>query len=297
MILATRGSRLALAQAELVRKKLRAIGVEAELLPVTTRGDREQSAPLREIGGDGLFIRELEKKLLSGEADAAIHSGKDLPFELHPALCIAGAPDAADPRDCLLTVEGVPFPACPVIGTGSPRRILQYRALNPGAVYREIRGNIDTRIQKLRNGEYDGILLARAGIDRLMATEEATGELLTGIRIDTFSEVQLLPAPCQGILAAECRIDDEETITVLRKITEEAVRQRFEAERCLFQKLHADCRSAVGVYACVEQDRIKLRAMLEGRHAEQTGNRSEYRELCAQLCTELRKECGEGDKN
>ena len=124
MILATRGSALAMAQAELVRQKLEAAGASVTILPVTTKGDRDRNRPLTEIGGDGLFIRELEKVLLSGEADLAVHSGKDLPFRLAEGLVIGGVPEMGDPRDCLLRRPD----AGRIIGTGSPRR----QAVRPG---------------------------------------------------------------------------------------------------------------------------------------------------------------------
>ena len=173
MILATRGSALAMAQAAIVKKKLEDVGEQVTILPVKTKGDRDRQRPLTEIGGDGLFIRELEKVLLSGEADLAVHSAKDLPYQLADGLRIAGVPEAADPRDCLLTrsctadpgADYGPDPLC--IGTGSPRRRLEYARRYPDAMYLEIRGNVLTRVEKLRRGEYDGIILAKAGLDRL----------------------------------------------------------------------------------------------------------------------------------
>ena len=167
LILATRGSRLALIQAELVRSALLAEGAGTEIRIVSTKGDRDRISSIAEIGGRGLFVTELERILLEGDADIAVHSGKDLPYRLQKGLVIAGVPEAAAPNDCLITNRETK--TIRRIGTGSPRRVLECRKFYPDAEYGSIRGNVDTRLEKLRRGEYDGILLAKAGLDRLSA--------------------------------------------------------------------------------------------------------------------------------
>ncbi len=282
MILATRGSALAMAQAELVRQKLEAAGEAVTILPVTTKGDRDRTRALTEIGGDGLFIRELEKVLLSGEADLAVHSGKDLPYRLAEGLVTGGVPVMGDPRDCLLCRQG----EGKIIGTGSPRRQAEYRRIDPAAEFAGIRGNINTRIDRLREGRYDGIILAKAGLDRLKPD-------LTGLTVQVFSAEQMIPAPCQGILAAECRAGDQRTLELLKRITDPAAERRFAAERYLFQKLEADCAVPVGVFAefsGTDGAEVRIRALFRGSRAEKCGPASAYRELCDEICGEIRNE-------
>ena len=279
MILATRGSALAMAQAELVRRKLEAFGESVTILPVTTRGDRDRNRALSEIGGDGLFIRELEKKLLSGEADLAVHSGKDLPFRLAEGLVIGAVPVMGDPRDCLLELPD----GGNRIGTGSPRRITEYRKLDPEAVFAEIRGNINTRIDRLREGRYGGIILAKAGLDRLRPD-------LEGLSVRIFSTEEMIPSPCQGILAAECRADDRKTQELLKKISDPSAERRFTVERCLFRKMQADCATPVGIYAefgGTDGAELRIRALLGGKYADKRGPASGYEQLCDEICREI----------
>ena len=279
MILATRGSALAMAQAELVRRKLEAFGEQVTILPVTTRGDRDRNRALSEIGGDGLFIRELEKKLLSGEADLAVHCGKDLPFRLAEGLVIGGTPEMGDPRDCLLKLPDGENR----IGTGSPRRILEYGKLEPEAEFAEIRGNINTRIGRLREGRYGGIILAKAGLDRLRPD-------LEGLSVRIFSTEEMIPSPCQGILAAECRADDRKTQELLKKISDPSAERRFTVERCLFQKMQADCATPVGIYAEFagpDGEELHIRALLGGKYADKRGPASDYERLCEEICREI----------
>ena len=242
LIIAARGSLLSRAQVEFVRELLAAAGVQTEFLPVRTKGDRNRTDALRAIGGDGLFVREVEKYLLDGTADLAVHCGKDLPYRIAEGLVIGGVPAAEDPRDCLLYPAGRTMEELRKIGTGSARRISELKRHLPQVECVEIRGNINTRIDKLRDGQYDGILLAKAGLERLKPD-------LQGLSVRVFAPDEMIPAACQGILALECRADDAETIEVLRAITDDAARERFETERELFCRMQADCATAVGVYA------------------------------------------------
>lgn len=272
LVIATRGSGLALVQAETVKKLIEQQGAEAELKIVKTHGDKDRTSPLSQIGGKGLFVKEIELELSKGDADIAVHSGKDLPYVLADGMIIAGTTKAADFRDCLITVKGRTFPEEPVIGTGSPRRTAEYKRINDKAQFREIRGNVDTRIRKLMEGQYDGIVLAKAGIDRLGID---TSEL--DIRI--FETDECMPAACQGILGIECREEDKEVVELIQKITDAISMRRFEMERKLFCSMEADCSMAVGVHAEVEGDTVWLSAMFEGRKSSVEGQVADADEL------------------
>lgn len=258
LIIATRGSKLALVQAEQVREKLKDTGCEAEILVVKTKGDRDRKSALKDIGGSGLFVKEIELTLQNGDADIAVHSGKDLPYELIDELVIAGNTEAADCRDCLLTVKGRALGNEPVIGTGSPRRICECQRHYPDAQFRNIRGNVETRIRKLADGEYDAIVIAKAGLDRL-------GVNLEGFDVRVFEADEFMPAACQGILGIECRSDDKEVLSALKKISDEKSRIRFNLERQIFCGMQADCSMAVGAHAEIDGDRVALSAMFDGR--------------------------------
>lgn len=258
IVLATRGSKLALVQANMVKAMLEELGAEIELNIIKTKGDKDQSSPLREIGGKGLFVKEIELALLTGEADLAVHSGKDLPYLLAEGMIIGANPRYADPRDCLITPKGRPLPESGIIGTGSPRRVAECKRLYPNAQFKEIRGNVDTRLRKLTEGEYDGIFLARAGMDRL-------GLDLSGFDVRIFEPEEIVPAACQGILAVECRAADTEVRELLAKISDRESELRFAAERKVFCALEADCSVAVGVHAVPKGDLLQLHAMFEGK--------------------------------
>lgn len=274
MILATRGSALALAQAELVKKKLEDAGETVTILPVVTKGDRDRNRPLTEIGGDGLFIREIERVLLRGEADLAVHSAKDLPYALAEGIMIGGVPEAGDPRDCLVTREEL----CRVhlVATGSPRRIEEYRRLDPAAEFTGIRGNVNTRIQRLREGRADALILAKAGLERLMPD-------LSGLSVRCFAPDEMIPAPCQGILAAECRENDGRTRAILEAITDREATRRFETERYLFQRLQADCAMPVGVYAEFRGEKLILRVRFGARRIVKQGLAEDRIALCEEI--------------
>ena len=278
--LATRGSALALAQATMIQGMLKDKGVDAEILTVQTKGDLDRTHALKEIGGNGLFMREVENALMDGRADIAVHCGKDLPYELAEGLVIAGVPAAADPRDVLVTREGTVLAEGSVIGTGSARRIAEYTKLVPGACFKGIRGNITTRIRKLREGEYDAIVLAKAGIDRLAPD-------MSGLTVRVFEPDEMVPACTQGILAIECREDDAEVIEILKGLTDEHARMRFDAEREVFNHLHADCSMAVGIYSEVVGSQLSISALYQDRRYSVQGNYSELKELAEQISDKL----------
>ena len=262
LCIAGRGSRLAMAQNELVKKLLEKEGYRVRILTVSTQGDRDRKSSVTALGGNGPFVRDVEKALLLGEADIAVHCVKDLPYEMAPGLCIAGMPDAADPRDCLILRKGAGKPVLAAadtsevvvtekkltIGTGSPRRTSQLRALEDRwgteFEFKDIRGNITTRLEKLRRGEYDGIVLAKAGLDRIEAD-------LRDFDVRVLEPEEMIPAVGQGMLACECRESDTEMRTLLDRITPPENYLRYEIERGIFCRFRCDCRSAVGIHARV----------------------------------------------
>ncbi|MBR1633662.1 MAG: hydroxymethylbilane synthase [Lachnospiraceae bacterium] len=280
LILATRSSRLAVAQSEIVRDALLAQGAEVSFLYVETAGDTDKKSPLQKIGGDGLFVRKVEQAVLSGQADIAVHCGKDLPYRIEKGLCIAGIPDAADERDVLLWRKGEPLSDDAVIGTGSSRRIAEYARINANAQFADIRGNVTMRLKKLQQGAYDGIILAKAGLDRLNIDLQEFGHRI--LETD-----EMIPAVCQGILAAECREDDAEARRILEAITEQKAKQRFTIERNLFQKLQADCSKAVGVYAGIADGRCRLSALFGEKRAVAEGACGDYEKLTEEILARL----------
>ena len=289
LVLATRGSKLALAQAEQVKALIEDKGVKCEILIVKTKGDKDRNRPIQEIGGDGLFVREIEKALLDKRADIAVHSAKDLPYELAEGLLIAGVPKAASPADCLISLkcdtgESTERQARPkVIGTGSPRRIREYLAIDGNAQFKGLRGNIGTRLDKLSSGEYDAIILARAGLDRLNID-------LKNYTLHEFTSDEMIPAACQGIIAIECRSGDLEIAELLADISDSDARRRFDVERSVFCMLKADCKSALGVHAKIEGDKVTLMALKDDRKVCIEGNFEDRQELSQMTLAMLTEE-------
>ena len=288
LILAARGSLLSRAQVELVRKLLADCGVETEFLVVKTKGDKDRVRALKEIGGDGLFVREVERALLEGIADVAVHCGKDLPYQLAEGLEIVCVPDAASAADCLIWPEGKEQRDLSVIGSGSARRVMELQKLLPDAVCKEIRGNINTRIEKLRQGEYDAIVLAKAGLDRLNPD-------LSGLCVREFAPEEMIPAACQGILALECRSDDEAAREILARINNAAAMRRFQAERKLFCRMKADCATALGMHASytreenagTAEEKLTLHAMFAGRQTVLCGRAEDTDSLIGQAVRDI----------
>jgi len=284
IVLATRGSKLALAQAEQVKALIEAKGFECELLIVKTKGDKDQNRPIHEIGGDGLFVREIEKALLDKSADIAVHSAKDLPYELAEGLLIAGVPKAASPADCLIRLKTAASKDEPmIIGTGSPRRICEFSEIDDAAEFKSIRGNIETRLGKLESGEYDSIILARAALDRLNID-------LSPYDVHEFTSEEMIPAACQGIIAIECRSDDEEIVRLLEEVSDLETKRRFDLERSVFCKLKADCKSALGVHAKIEGDSVTLMALKDERKVCVDGSFEDRHELSQLVLSMLTEE-------
>lgn len=278
--LATRGSKLALVQANMIKNTLEEKGVKVNLIEVSTKGDIDQTSPINQIGGRGLFVTGIEKYLLDGRANIAVHSGKDLPYKLMDGLTIAGVPKAADSRDCLLTCKNKKLEANALIGTGSPRRIIECRKFYPNAKYESIRGNVDTRLDKLRSGLYDAIILAKAGLDRLNAD-------LSDFDVRIFEPDEFIPSACQGIMAVECRENDKDIINLLHSISDEISSKRFEVERYMLGLMQADCSVALGVHTQLNGDLINITALYNSKKASRTGLFADYKILCSKIKEEI----------
>ncbi len=287
IVVGTRGSQLALTQTGLVVKALNAahpwLAVETRI--IRTSGDRSEAA-LTQMGGRGVFVAELEQALLAGEIDVAVHSLKDLPVEETPGLVIAAIPPREDPRDALVSRGGFPLvelPSGAVVGTGSPRRACQIAALRPDLRTEGIRGNVDTRLRKVDEGQYDAVVLAAAGLLRLGCLGRAT---------EVFSPDLFLPAVGQGALAVQVRTNDQEARDVVAALDDAATRAAVTAERALERRLGGGCHAAVAALAEARDGRLWLRA-LAGRPSGETvrgeaeGPEAEAEALGVHLAEEL----------
>ena len=257
LVIGTRGSRLALRQTEIVRDALLAAHPETklEVREIKTEGDRS-SAPLSVIGGAGVFTKAIEDALLAGEIDIAVHSLKDLPPALTPGLVLAAIPERDDPRDALVTRDGrtlADLPSGARIGTGSARRAVQLRALRPDVVTDDIRGNVDTRIRKVDDGEYDGAVLAMAGLRRLGLESRAT---------QIFTLDEMVPAVGQACLAVQVREDDQRAQEIVSAIDHLQSHAGATAERAFLERLGAGCRLPVGALARLDGSTLSIDGML-----------------------------------
>mgnify|MGYP002767144626 FL=1 len=250
----TRKSKLALAQTNMVVNEIKKYfpSINIEVVHFTTKGDKVLNKPLINIGGKGVFVTEIEDALLNKEIDLAVHSAKDLPLKLQDNLTISSVLKRGNYRDILVTVKGkeIDFSRETVIGTGSNRRKLAFKNLYLNATFKDIRGNVDTRLNKLYNGEYDGIILAMAGLERL--------DLLSDSRFTftPFDYKEFVPAPCQGIIAIESRNND--LTEILSKINHKDTFYSFQTERHILNILNADCGMPLGAYSFVENNKINV---------------------------------------
>jgi hydroxymethylbilane synthase len=260
--LATRGSGLALAQAGEVARLLVAAhpGLEVSIVEVTTTGDRDRVTSVATLTEVGAFVRAVQETILEGEADVAVHSCKDLPVD-GPSGLTAFYPAREAPWDVLCGHDLTRLPPGARVGTGSPRRTAQLRLLRPDLQVEEIRGNVDTRLEKVKSGEYDAVVLAEAGLHRLGRDDEI------GHR---FSLTQMVPAPGQGVLAVEARSGDR-AADLLDAIDDTAVRRAVEAERSLLALARAGCRSALGALGVVADDRVRLTGFVEDERGPRFG--------------------------
>ena len=252
--IATRQSALALWQAGHVAARLRAAhpGLAVELVPMTTRGDRIQDRPLAAIGGKGLFLKELEVAMLERRADIAVHSFKDVPMELEPGFVIGAVLERADAADAFLANGCDSLAALPHgarVGTSSLRRQAQLRAVRPDLVPLDLRGNVNTRLARLEAGEYDAIVLACAGMERLGFADRITARL---------APPAWLPAVAQGAIAVECRSGDEEVLACVRALDDTATARCVAAERAMNRRLHGSCTVPVAGYCIETEDGLAL---------------------------------------
>lgn len=251
----TRGSILARWQAEFVRKQLfQATGSEAELIIIKTSGDKMRQSSLAQIGGKGVFVKELEEALLDESIDLAVHSVKDIPTDTPSRLMFPAVCRRDDPRDCLVSGNGASLANLRQgarLGTGSLRRRAQLARVRPDLDFRDVRGNIDTRLRKVESGEYDAIILAKAGLDRLGWSNRISETLSTEIS---------LPAVGQGAIAVETRLKDTEAADALAKLDDAETRTAIIAERALLAKLEGGCQVPLGAWARIERNELVLEA-------------------------------------
>ncbi len=313
LTIATRRSKLALAQSHWIKARLEALqpGLDVVLREYVTRGDRIQNVPLNEVGGKGLFTKEIEDALLAGEADLAVHSLKDLPSELPPGLVLAAVPEREDPRDALVLpagadvaaalghatqdpgacgtsaageLKGLPLPLDTRVGTSSLRRMAQLRHLRPDLVLESVRGNVDTRLRKLDEGQYGALLLAAAGLRRLGLAERISLPLPVEISI---------PAPGQGALGLEARAEDPVTLGLLARLADAETHTCVRAERALMDAVGGGCSVPLGAYARIHGDQLELIGVLaapDGSHlvrAQLTGPTQDAESLGSTLAVRL----------
>lgn len=259
-MIGSRKSNLALKQTNWVRKQLEKIGApfEFEIKEITTKGDRILDVTLSKVGGKGLFVKEIEQALLNGEIDMAVHSMKDVPAVLPDGLIIGSVPEREDCRDVFISNQHIrlqDLPAGAIIGTSSLRRSAQILAIRPDLEIKWIRGNIETRLSKLKTGDYDAIILAAAGLKRMEWDEDIITEYL---------EPEIcLPAIGQGALGIECRENDEDLLSLLSELTCETTAQTVEAERAFLDKMEGSCQVPIaGLAKLVDEKQVQLTALV-----------------------------------
>lgn len=245
----TRRSALATTQTGHVAAAIEELGTATEQVEITTEGDRSQASgtPLAGSSSTGVFVSALREALRSGEVDVAVHSLKDLPTTPEPDIVVAAVPLREDPRDVVVARDGLTLgelPAGSVVGTGSPRRAAQLRALGLGVDVRGLRGNVDTRIGHVTSGRYDAVVLARAGLARLGRLDQVT---------EVLDPLQMLPAPGQGALAIECRASDEPTRALLARLDDPATGAAVRSERAVLATLEGGCSAPIGALAEVAE--------------------------------------------
>ncbi len=248
----TRGSMLAKWQAESVRKKLfAASGMEAEIVIIKTSGDKMQQAPLTQIGGKGIFIKELEEALLEESIDLAVHSVKDVPTDIPSRLMFPAVCRRDDVRDCLVGSTLANLRQGARVGTSSLRRQAQLRHLRPDLDLRDLRGNVDTRLRKVESGEYEAVMVAKAGLDRLGLSQRIS---------EVLSPEVCMPAVGQGAIAVECRLKDTEAGDLLAPLDDAETRTAIIAERALLSVLQGGCQVPMGAWARIERSELLLDA-------------------------------------
>ena len=254
--IATRGSGLALRQTQRVAELISQIspGIELETVVVSTLGDRDKKTSLQELGGQGVFVTDVQSAVLSGKADIAVHSAKDLPAETSSGLILASVPERADPRDALVGCFWNDLPKGALIATGSIRRRSHLAHVRPDLKFQDLRGNIETRL--LRVDDVDAVVVAKAALDRLDLNPE---------QIDTLPVSILLPQVGQGALAIECRDEDFEIIQMLKETEDRKVRSAVDAERSFLAEVGSGCSLPVAAHAVVEKEEIFLKVSIASK--------------------------------
>ncbi len=259
IVIATRGSKLALWQAEWIKSLLLEMGpdFDIELNKIKTTGDKILDVPLAQVGGKGLFVKEIEEAMLRGEADLAVHSMKDVPTDLPEGLHLSAITKREDPRDAFIARKGIKsfgdLPQGANIGTSSLRRICQLLNLRPDLKITQLRGNVDTRLRKVAEGEFDAVILATAGVKRLGFAARITEILPVEVS---------LPAIGQGAVGIECRVDDEFINGLLKKLNHEETSVCVRAERAFLKKLEGGCQVPIAAYAKLKDGRIVIEGLV-----------------------------------
>jgi len=289
--LGTRKSKLALWQANFVKEKLEALGCKVELVPITTTGDKILDAPLAKIGGKGLFVKEIENALLAGEIDLAVHSLKDVPMIIPEGLTLSAITEREEPYDVLISRNGKrleELPSGAVVGTSSLRRQVQIKRRRRDLKVEILRGNVDTRLRKLKEGLYDAIVLAYAGVKRMGLSGEVSQVL-----------EDFIPAVGQGSLAIETRAEDERVINFVKVLNHQESWLRAVCERAFLRELRGGCQVPIGAYAWIEGDRIKIKGFISDLEGErflegyEEGGLQEAEEVGKRLAQRLLREGGE----
>jgi len=289
IVIATRESQLALWQANKVKAQLESLypTLHVELLGMTTKGDQILDSPLSKIGGKGLFVKELENALMDGRADIAVHSMKDVPMAFPEGLGLAVICEREDPTDAFVsnhfaTIDDLP--AGSVIGTSSLRRSCQLRMNRPDLVIKDLRGNVNTRLRKMDEGEYDAIILATAGLIRLNMQDR--------IRLRIPVEISL-PAGGQGAMGIECRSDDLDTIELLTPLQHNDTAIRVTAERAVNERLNGGCQAPIACYATLSGDDLFIRGLVgspDGKtmiESQTTGHKDDAKALGVAVAEDL----------
>jgi len=259
LTVATRAGKLAVAQTEIVCSLLKEVhpDIQLEIKEITTAGDRDRRTALWNLKDTGFFTSALEDALLTGRADFAVHSFKDLPTEQRDGLTIAAVCDRQYAQDCVIAAGSVTsigqFPHAAKIGTSSPRRAAQLKHLRPDLVPTAVRGNVLTRIRRLREGKFDAVILAHAGIERLGLSDKISF---------SFDPAQFIPAPAQGALAVQTRTDDSRTSSLIASIDDEKLRTVTFAERKILTTMQCGCHAPVGAFAKITADKIEITAFI-----------------------------------
>jgi hydroxymethylbilane synthase len=283
-VIGSRGSKLALWQAEYTKSRLAALGHECRIEIITTTGDRFQSGPLKEVGNKGLFTKEIEEALLARQIDIAVHSLKDMPTDMPDGLIIAATPEREDARDAMVGRKLADVAVGGRIGTGSLRRIAQLNAARPDITVQPVRGNVDTRLRKLDEGQFDAIVLAAAGLRRLGWADRITESLSPDV---------MCPAVGQGSLAIQTRADNGPAFDAVAVLNHTDTRAAITAERAVLSVLGGGCQVPVGAHATVQGSRLDLMAIVSSpdgqtlvrRHT--SGNTADAERLGTALGEEL----------